>query len=174
MRAACKQLRAMHALLAVTCCVIGLALVRSVTEDVVDPVGRPPSTATDAERVHLGRAEPLLFTMPALDSYADFRDRPLFVKTRKAPEPEKLQAAPPPPAAKLPAVEVVGLMLSRDSAVALLRTGTDPKVLSVSQGSQVGGWSVDSISADRIILSNGQQKQEVLLHRPRDAKAAVK
>ncbi len=107
--------------------------------------------------------------VPPVDSYRRLVEAPLFWEARAVP------VAPPPPVAEIteaipekpaepvnpPAGRLVGIVDLGEKLYAVVRAET--KQLSLYQGDQWEGWTVDSIDSNRVVLVAGSQRQEVPL-----------
>jgi hypothetical protein len=81
------------------------------------------------------------------------RDRPLFSPDRRppAPPPAPVAAAPPPPAPP-PDVTLLGVVVDRERARAIVRSGS-AKIERVQIGDDIGGWKVSQIEGRRLLLA---------------------
>jgi hypothetical protein len=93
----------------------------------------------------------------ALDHLPATLARPLFVPARsqqiRAPTPVVHYEAPPPVVVPPPAVKLLGILRSADTARAALVFGAPPKTMRVKIGDQVGGWTVTEIADRHVTLS---------------------
>lgn len=114
-------------------------------------------------------------TLPA-EEYEDILSRPLFNRSRR-PEiaQENSQAAAGEKETGTPAANISlnGVVVARGRRVALLRLDNDPKVMHVAEGQQAGGWLIEAIRADRIILRRGDTASEVALDYRRQSGGSV-
>ena len=117
----------------------------------------PPKTAQKPE---------IAAQLPGLGpvrKYAAIADRPLFTAGRR---PTK---APPPPAQpkvgrqSLKSIVLTGILIGPDKRVALIRSAKSPKPQSLGEGATVGGWRLEKVLADRILLSAGEQTAEIAI-----------
>jgi hypothetical protein len=96
-----------------------------------------------------------------LESLTATRERPLFSPSRRPPPPPASPVvqipAPPPPLPDAPRVVLVGIVLDSDRARAILRVGSDDKVMRVGIGDDVGGWKVSQIEGQRLVVSLGDR-----------------
>lgn len=113
----------------------------------------------------------LILTEPAVMTYSQIVQAPLFWPSRAVPvieaaaptpppptiEPE----APPPPPAQPPVGRLVGIVDLGSNKYALIRN--EEKNISLHVGEQWDGWTLESIDAKKINLVAGEQKQEVKL-----------
>ena len=116
------------------------------------------------------------FKMPPAEEYADILSRPLFNRSRR-PEiaQENPQASRDNETQGTPAANISlnGVVVARGRRVALLRLDNDPKVMHVAEGQQAGGWVIEAIRADRIILRRGDTASEVALDYKRQSGGSV-
>jgi hypothetical protein len=93
----------------------------------------------------------------SLESLSTTIDRPLFSPSRRPPPPPAVQVAeppaPPPPPPPPPNIVLVGVVMDGDSARAMIRSGTEQKILRAQIGDEVGGWKVSQIEGRRVVLS---------------------
>ncbi len=116
------------------------------------------------------------FKMLPAEEYEDILSRPLFNRSRR-PEiaQENSQAAAGEKETGTPAANISlnGVVVARGRRVALLRLDNDPKVMHVAEGQQAGGWLIEAIRADRIILRRGDTASEVALDYRRQSGGSV-
>jgi general secretion pathway protein N len=89
----------------------------------------------------------------SLDGLSATRDRPLFSPDRRPPAPPP----PPPPAPEAappapPDVTLLGIVVDRERARAIVRSGT-AKIERVQIGDDISGWKVSQIEGRRLLLS---------------------
>ena len=82
-------------------------------------------------------------------------DRPLFSPSRRAP-------APPPN------VVLVGIVMDGESARAVIRAGTEKKIMRARIGDDVGGWKVSQIEGRKLVLSRDDRLATFTLFNNRD------
>ncbi len=123
-----------------------------------------PSGAAAALEPAIERSDEPAFTMPPIERFSETVTRPLFMSTRRPPEPGAPEAAAPERATSaLPALEVSGIVISPRERLALLTRGRSSEVIRVSEGELVEGWVVRSILPDRVILEQDGTQQELKL-----------
>jgi hypothetical protein len=89
----------------------------------------------------------------SLDSLSATRNRPLFTPDRRPPAPPPPPAAPEPMAPPAPPdVTLLGIVVAREGARAIVRSGT-AKIERVQIGDDISGWKVSQIEARRLLLS---------------------
>ncbi len=96
-----------------------------------------------------------------LESYGGIAERPLFSSSRR-PTPSAGAAA----AGKTghDSLMLAGVILTTSKRLAMLETKrTNGGVVVVREGQVVEGWSVETIAADRVVISNGGETVELLL-----------
>lgn len=97
---------------------------------------------------------------PALSALSEMIERPLFLSTRRVPEPEK--AAPPPPPKPI-RLKLIGVALAGGSRVALLRNLVNNQLVHLAEGETHDGWSLDTVGAQSATFSRGPQVAELPL-----------
>jgi hypothetical protein len=107
------------------------------------------------------------FQMPASGEYEDIRLRPLFIRSRRPEAPRDVsQAGGDASDSKgTPPVQISlnGVVLTRGRRVALLRLDNDPKLMHVAEGQRAGGWLIEAVRPDRIVLRRGDTASEIAL-----------
>jgi type II secretory pathway component PulC len=107
------------------------------------------------------------------DDYLDIVNRPLFLEGR-LPVESAGEAPPQAAAGNAPSDEfnlsLSGVVLMPGSILALLTDKTG-RHFRVKQGESVQGWEVENVQNDKIVVSNGADRKELLL---REFKAAKK
>lgn len=104
--------------------------------------------------------------------------RPLFDPSRREPPrqppapPPVVTASVPPPAP--PAVTLVAILKSETLARALLRSGSNGKLVTVKVGDLVGGWKVAAIEDRQINLALGSRQESFSLFKSFVAHSAKK
>jgi len=91
---------------------------------------------------------------PTLGALADMLERPLFFADRRMPEPEKAEPPPPPTPLRL---KLIGVAISGDSRVALLRSLVNNQLLHLTEGESHDGWTLDALGAQSGSFSRGPQ-----------------
>ncbi len=105
---------------------------------------------------------------PPAAALAAIVERPLFSPTRRPPQPPPVQVAAPAPA-PTPApptpigFSLVGVALSDGKRVALVRRQEDGRVLSVPEGTEVLGWTVQRIESDSASFRRGASEEILVL-----------
>lgn len=113
-----------------------------------------------------------LLAAPGVDTYTRLVEAPLFwegrtvPKVEAAPPPVVADApapAPPPPPLEPPAGRLIGIVDVGKKKYALIRSEGEEKNLSLYVGDKWEGWTVEAISAEKLVLAAGEQRQEVKL-----------
>lgn len=104
------------------------------------------------------------FSLPSLDqAYTEVAERPLFVPTRRL-------SPPLPPEAQSTMHKgqytLTGVILAKGKNIALLREVANGKMVRAEQGSELNGMQVERLEAEKIILKQGGEREEVLLKIP--------
>ena len=123
---------------------------------------------------------PLIVKLPEpseLKSYAGISERPLFNADRK---PDPLPPPPPPPTPPKPQVvlgdltqlKLVGVVLSGDNKLALVRRAS-AAILTLRVGDTLDGWKVDKIDAQGVGLSGGEHQDGLRIPKAENKAAAL-
>jgi hypothetical protein len=138
----------------------------------------PVSAAVSASDQTAGEGERQLasFQLAPAEDFEEVLARPLFNRSRRPDlAQENLQGgaggSEETPAAQ---ISLNGVVLTGVRRIALLRLDSDPKVMHVAEGQRAGGWLIEAIRPDRVILRRGDSASEVALDykRKNDAGAA--
>ena len=97
---------------------------------------------------------------PALSALSDMVERPLFMSTRRLPEPEEATPPPPPKPIRL---KLIGVALAGGSRVALLRNLVNNQLVHLAEGETHDGWALDTVGAQSASFSRGPQVAELPL-----------
>jgi general secretion pathway protein N len=92
--------------------------------------------------------------MPPISAFAQVQARPLFSQTRR----------PGAPAGSLPAsasFTLMAIVISAEDRHALLASGQPPKVVRVNEGEELGGWTVETILPNAVIVRRADLREEV-------------
>jgi len=131
------------------------------------PLSKPPDQQTAVAPTEAASGEPTQagFEMKPSGDYTQIVERPLFTRSRRPPPPSESKAAAggAGQAAAAAKIALNGIVLAGGRRVALLRFDSDPKVMHVSEGQQAGGWLIERIGADRVVVRRGQQASEIVL-----------
>lgn len=123
-----------------------------------------PSGAAAALEPALELSDEPAFRMAPIERFSETVTRPLFMSTRRPPEPGAPAAAVPERATSaLPAFEISGIVISPRERLALLARGRSREVIRVSEGELIEGWVVRRILPDRVILEQNGTQQELKL-----------
>jgi hypothetical protein len=147
-------------LLALVCALLA-GVVYLETQAAPGPAVAPPESPVTAEPpVALPPA--VAYRPPETAAFSGVIERPLFAPSRR-----------PPPGAPAPALEasdaspfeleLVGVVISGEERVALVRQPGIQELLRVAVGRMVGGWEVESIEPDRVLFRSGDALKEVRL-----------
>ena len=125
----------------------------------------PAPASTSDQPVTEGEGQLASFQLAPAEDFEEILARPLFNRSRRPDSAkENLQggsgASEDAPAAQ---ISLNGVVLAGGRRTALLRLDNDPKVMHVAEGQQAGGWLIEAIRPDRIILRRGDSASEVAL-----------
>jgi len=127
-----------------------------ITAEPTSPIAAIAPAAAPA--LPVPAAEEPAFAVPPLQTYAEVTERPLFSPSRR-PAAVTQQVAGP-----ASSLALVGVVISGDGRVALIRQGKAPALARVREGQQVEGWTVRSIAPDRVVVRNGTSEAQLKLH----------
>jgi len=100
---------------------------------------------------------------PDISGLSEIVARPLFVQTRR-PLPPKAQGkvAENEPKAEMP--DLIGVIISKDTRMVLLRTNSTSEVLRAVEGQNVGGWEVRAIKPTQVVLQRGDESEVIKIN----------
>lgn len=113
-----------------------------------------------------------------LESLEATRELPLFTPSRKAPvvpepEPVEVATAPPPPAPppppSPPPLQLIGLIMTGSTEIALLRDSGSSEVIRLASGEEYEGWSIRFIDSRTVEFQNGDQTETLSMFDQFDA-----
>ena len=124
--------------------------------DAQDSAATITRTSVPAKTFQLGR----------LASLTQIIDRPIFFPDRKrpVPPPPKPAKKPEPKPQKAPGkVVLLGVIISPNERMALVRDPSSRKILHVSVGQAIDAWKLEQIRPDGIVLRWADRVEEVLI-----------
>lgn len=132
------------------------------------PFDQPPDQQTSGAQTGTAASEEPTkagFEMKPSEDYTQIVERPLFNRSRRPAPPDESRAAAGGTGQVAAAAKIAlnGIVLAGPRRVALLRFDNDPKVMHVAEGQQAGGWLIERIGTDRVVLRRGQQASEIVL-----------
>jgi len=134
-----------------------------------------PETAADSGAMDVGPTESNtdesisiapLYTLSEPEAFHDLSERPLFLASRRPPEPvpqKKKPSKPRPKVTRQPEFTLSAIVRERNHWIAFVETVGKPPAVEVEVGSLVAGWEVAQIDADGILLRKGKQSIELTL-----------
>jgi hypothetical protein len=100
------------------------------------------------------------------EAFHHLSERPLFLASRRPPEPVPQKKKPSKPRQKVtrqPEFTLSAIVRERNRWIAFVETVGKPRAVEVEMGSVVAGWEVARIDADGIVLRKGKQRIELTL-----------
>ncbi len=151
--------------------VISLELSFGPSPSAALPIAPGPAPSA-AFPIALGPPEPAVllaadpgFTMKPLDDFSEIARRPLFIPSRRPLPPD---TEPPRPSSRSRKAEryrftLKGVVIVDDERMAVLQRGRGRTVLRAVEGEIIDGWLVEAILPDRVVLRQGETREEVVL-----------
>ncbi|MGF1641924.1 MAG: hypothetical protein ACFCUO_13335 [Rhodospirillales bacterium] len=103
------------------------------------------------------------FDMLPPESYADVSERPLFLRSRRPPQPGD-EIAEQRPLPRAPADFVLsGVVVAGTQRLALLQGQGSDAIARVAEGQDYEGWTVETIEPNKVVLRRGQDVTEIVL-----------
>lgn len=139
----------------------------------------PPLAPTIAVNTEQGQnSDEIKTLLDSMDRVSDFppkevfqsiADRPLFFNKRRPPPPyvpappgKKPPVRPPRKVGK-PRIQLSAVIIIGEQKFALIKGGRQKGSRRLRVGEEVDGWKVTRIDADRLVLTNGAETEELLL-----------
>jgi hypothetical protein len=98
---------------------------------------------------------------PSAASFGDIDAHPIFSASRTPIAPHDTHGGT---SNAFPTdVSLIGVIIEGATRMALVKTASEPFARSVPQGGEIEGWTVSEVDPDKIVLSSGTTKQEILL-----------
>ncbi len=102
-----------------------------------------------------------VFALPPLDSaFKETGDRPLFTPSRR---PAAVNLAANVPAMKKGQFKLNGTSVSNDLALAFLFETATGKTVRITKGKEINGMTLETVEANRIVLKQGEETEELTL-----------
>jgi len=120
------------------------------------PEFNPPAVHLKPKAQRAGEVTPV--TTPPPQAFAEIDARPMFSPDRKAVMTQTSEASLAPPD-----VTLVGVIVSGQDSLAMLRTPSSPLANAYRIGAAIAGWQVSEITPDRIVLTSGGARNEIRL-----------
>jgi hypothetical protein len=103
-------------------------------------------------------------TAPSAASFGDIDAHPIFSASRTPIASHFDTAHGGGASGAFPTdVSLIGVIIEGQTRMALIKTASEPFARSVPQGGEIEGWTVSEVAPDKIVLSSGATKQEILL-----------
>jgi hypothetical protein len=100
---------------------------------------------------------------PAISAFAEVVERPLFTPSRRPPPPKTdstIAASPEKPET----FDLIGVIISADRRMALLRTVASSEVMQAVEGQSIGGWEVHAIKPTQVVLRRGNDSEVIKIN----------
>ncbi len=102
-----------------------------------------------------------VFALPPLDSaFKETGERPLFTPSRR---PAAVNLAANVPAMKKGQFKLNGTSVSNDLALAFLFETATGKTVRITKGKEINGMMLETVEANRIVLKQGEETEELTL-----------
>ncbi len=105
-------------------------------------------------------------SLPSLtETYAETTARPILSPTRRPapPPPPVVAGIAPKPAMKRGQFMLIGVTITKEKTIALLRELAGGKTLRVERGQVVNGLTVEKVEAEKVTLKFEDEREEVVL-----------
>lgn len=153
-----KRLLTLNALLGAISLACLVYVVRAAILTPVAPASRPRAVAPAAPPV----PRPATASHPPSQGYAVIATRSLFSPTRT----EAVSTAPLPTVTAAQRPSLQGVVLRDGAPIAYLEDPVTRRVAGYRLGDSIAGGTVQTITADRVVIARADGKLDVLLHDP--------
>lgn len=106
-----------------------------------------------------------------LPQYAAIVERPLFDASRRPPP--LAESGTPAVAADLRQLTLTGVVITPHSRFAIFQDKSPAQISRVAQGMAVGGWTLEEVRADGVVLRRGTARQRLPLYEKKDGAPAT-
>jgi general secretion pathway protein N len=141
-------------LLLALCAGLGLIIYLELDRPAIDPAWSAP---TPRPASPAGESDPG-FRLPPLAAYSEVVARPLFSPSRR---PGAAAESGPEDGGQASPFTIMGTVVSDTARRALISHGNPPQLAHVTEGQRLEGWTVETIAADRVVLTQGGQRVEI-------------
>lgn len=138
------------------CCVLLAGLVTAQLTDhtranPAHPAGAPPGEPPEdpVQPVYTS------YDPPPRAAFNEILERPLFLQGRRPPETPQPMKTVAPPVVRLN-LRLLGVAMTQDTQVALVRNLDNNELLRLTQGEQHQGWTVASVEAGLAVLKRDE------------------
>ncbi|MES2932269.1 MAG: hypothetical protein V4805_02110 [Pseudomonadota bacterium] len=132
--------------------------------------GRKLHSKVPTSKVPVHKSTPVVlqpeFGLPQLDqTYGEMLARPLFVPTRRPPPPPPppVPVVPPKPMMRKGQFVLLGVIITKDKKIALLREISNGKSVRVELGSEINGIKLEKLEHDKAIFKQWDDQEELIL-----------
>ncbi len=161
------------AVLAVLCAVLAVILYRQMSaresmRDDVEAVAVGRQAAPEApgggeeEVAEDDEADAEDFEMAPAEAFAEIYERPLFSETRRPDAPGADPALQQPATAATDLI-LRGVIVSPVQRLAILQTQKTAAIVHLFEGQEWGGWTVQAVHPDKVVMQRGATTAELLL-----------
>lgn len=100
---------------------------------------------------------------PPASAFDGVLARPLFAPSRRPPPDAPAPQVDEVPEAAPFEIELVGVVITGDERLALVRQPGLPVLVRVETGAAIGGWTVEAIEPDHVLFRSGTRLEEIRL-----------
>lgn len=104
----------------------------------------------------------MAIVLPPIDAFQGITSRPLFNVSRRP-----IAVDNPPPVEERAELNVMlsGIVIGHSQQIAHLRSSADKRVQVLSVGDRIGGWRIEAIEPDRVVLRSGNQVETLFMQK---------
>ncbi|MFO1152194.1 MAG: hypothetical protein U1E42_00820 [Rhodospirillales bacterium] len=141
---------------------VALAVVLAGLVDAPSPPSAE-SAAQDSGPVDDDAMADRSFELDPITSFREVAERPLFSRSRRPAPPDRGAAADARSGGSGAPFVLSGVIVAGTTRVAFLQPRSQPKTLRVLEGETVEGWKIEKIQPFRVVIGNGDAREELTL-----------
>jgi len=96
-------------------------------------------------------------------SYEVISQRPLFVEGRRPPEEAEQQAPAPEQAGAVEGLDFSAVLITPEQKIAWVKDAATGELVRLEPGKKIRGWTVQEVHPQRLLLADGEKKNELEL-----------
>lgn len=127
----------------------------------------PPSAALVTEMPKdtpaIAQPQVAFFLPPAIETFSEILDRPLFTEGRQPPPEPEVEVAKPVEKQVPLQLALEGVAITPEERIAVVRDLRTKKLLRLAEGSKHQGWELESVHASGVTLRRGEQTRDLEL-----------
>lgn len=156
--------------LPLACCMVLGIMIVYIWQQPVPPLPEANKAAIQLTAVNLP-AQTDRTSIPAIDTFREILDRPLFMADRRpyVPAPDRaesettVQTKKAKPPGRLNEHRLMAVIITPDQQIALIQRSGESRPQYVRMGETLDGWTLTAIEKEHITLTHGAESHNLLL-----------